>query len=103
MEASVAEPNWAPYQGKCCRAEVCPYRSLSDRIRYYWATIQGSRGGKTTVEQPNRSMFLVASQYLPRQYRKVRAGELPKRAEALIKDRIVEVYEKYGFATRPRD
>ncbi|MGI6149326.1 MAG: class II D-tagatose-bisphosphate aldolase, non-catalytic subunit [Firmicutes bacterium] len=108
MEAlMLAEPkNWAPYyKGNAAELKFARIYSLSDRIRYYWANPKAAAAVRRLLNNLNEVdvPLSLLSQYLPRQYRKVRAGELPKRAEALIKDRIVEVYEKYGFATRPRD
>ncbi|HAN94648.1 MAG TPA: D-tagatose-bisphosphate aldolase, class II, non-catalytic subunit [Firmicutes bacterium] len=104
-EVMLAEPaNWAPYY-KGSEAEVRFARkySLSDRIRYYWphpkaeAAVERLMANLGSVDIP----LTLLSQYLPRQYVKVREGRLPKEAEALIKDRIAEVYEKYLYAITP--
>ena len=96
--------NWAPYY-KGSEAEVRFARkySLSDRIRYYWphpqaaAALNKLLANLGSVDIP----LTLLSQYLPRQYAKVRTGLLKKEPEALLKDRIAEVYEKYLSATTP--
>jgi D-tagatose-1,6-bisphosphate aldolase subunit GatZ/KbaZ len=106
-EVMLAEPqHWAPYyKGSEMAVRFARNYSLSDRIRYYWAhpkaaaAVQRLLDNLRGVDIP----LSLLSQYLPRQYRKVRAEELPKEPEALIKDRIGEVLEKYRFATIPRD
>jgi D-tagatose-1,6-bisphosphate aldolase subunit GatZ/KbaZ len=104
-EVMLAEPaNWAPYY-KGSEAEVRFARkySLSDRIRYYWphpqaaAALNKLLANLGSVDIP----LTLLSQYLPRQYAKVRTGLLKKEPEALLKDRIAEVYEKYLSATTP--
>ncbi|HPT82369.1 MAG TPA: class II D-tagatose-bisphosphate aldolase, non-catalytic subunit [Limnochordia bacterium] len=104
-EIMLAEPaNWAPYyQGSPAELEFARKYSLSDRIRYYWPHPQAQAAVARLLTNLN-SVDLplpLLSQYLPRQYAKVRAGALTKRAEDLIKDRIAEVYEKYLGATKP--
>ncbi|MFO8036804.1 MAG: class II D-tagatose-bisphosphate aldolase, non-catalytic subunit [Anaerolineales bacterium] len=71
--------------------------SLSDRVRYYWSrdSVQDALDqlmeNLTSVEVP----LGLVSQYLPRQYRKVREGELRRHPEAWIEDKIASVLEKY--------
>jgi len=106
-ELMLAEPkNWAPYyKGNAEELKFARKYSLSDRIRYYWANPKAAAAVKKLLDNLNSVHIPLSllSQYLPRQYGKVRAGELLNVPEALIKDRIAEVYEKYRFATRPRE
>lgn len=77
--------------------------SLSDRIRYYWSgeNVQGALDqlmvNLTSVEIP----LGLVSQYLPRQYCKIREGELRRHPEAWIEDKIASVLEKYHQASFP--
>ncbi len=105
-EIMLAAPgNWAPYyQGSPAELRFARKYSLSDRIRYYWPQPEAIQSVGTLLANLGRVEIplTLLSQYLPRQYAKVRAGKLADTAEALIKDRIAEVYEKYLWATRPR-
>lgn len=101
----LAEPdNWAPYyRGDEQSLEFSRKYSHSDRIRYYWPNTNVAGALKrllsnlSGVEIP----LPLLSQYFPKQYAKIRTGELANDVDALIKDRIAEVYEKYRFATQP--
>ncbi len=77
--------------------------SLSDRIRYYWSknSVQGALDqlmeNLTSVEIP----LGLVSQYLPRQYHKIRKGSLRPFPEDWIEDKITAVLRKYCRATIP--
>lgn len=77
--------------------------SLNDRIRYYWSreNVQGALDqlmeNLTSVEIP----LGLVSQYLPRQYVKIREGELRRHPKAWIGDKIASVLEKYHQASFP--
>jgi D-tagatose-1,6-bisphosphate aldolase subunit GatZ/KbaZ len=43
----------------------------------------------------------LISQYLPVQYKRIRAGLLENEPEALLKDKIKAVLEDYEFAINP--
>lgn len=105
-EVMLAQPNnWAPYyKGSEADLKFARKYSLSDRIRYYWPNPEAVEALEKLLTNLNKVEIplTLLSQYLPRQYAKVRAGELENKPEALIKDRIAEVYEKYLFATQPR-
>jgi D-tagatose-1,6-bisphosphate aldolase subunit GatZ/KbaZ len=74
--------------------------SYSDRIRYYWSF--------PDVEYAKRRLFSnlaardipqpLLSQYLPRQYERVRHGGLESVPEALVFDRIRDTLQDYVFA-----
>ena len=74
--------------------------SYSDRIRYYWSY--------PDVEDAKRRLFSnlatrhipqpLLSQYLPRQYERVRHGGLESVPEALVFDRIRDTLQDYAFA-----
>lgn len=100
-----APANWAPYyKGQDWEVELARKYSLSDRIRYYWPNPNVTKALEILLENLNcvDIPYGLLSQYLPRQYSKVRSGELLAKPEELIKDRIAEIYEKYYFATQPK-
>jgi D-tagatose-1,6-bisphosphate aldolase subunit GatZ/KbaZ len=77
--------------------------SYSDRIRYYWSypDVEDARkrlfSNLATREIPET----LLSQYLPRQYERVRRGGLDNGPEALVFDRIRDTLEDYAVASRP--
>lgn len=100
-----APDNWAPYYtGEEWERAIARRYSLSDRIRYYWPNPKVSQALDTLIANLSDVEIPLGllSQYLPRQYAKVRSNELTTDPQALIKDRIAEVYEKYFFATQPQ-
>jgi D-tagatose-1,6-bisphosphate aldolase subunit GatZ/KbaZ len=78
--------------------------SYSDRIRYYWAY--------PDVEDAKRRLFSnltareipqpLLSQYLPRQYERVRHGGLESVPEALVFDHIRDTLQNYAVACNPK-
>lgn len=102
-ETMLEQPeNWQPYYGGTeTEQRFARKYSFSDRIRYYWPQPRVARSVElllanlASVEIP----LTLLSQYFPVQYAKIRAGKLNNAPEALIKDRIKEIYEKYFFAT----
>jgi D-tagatose-1,6-bisphosphate aldolase subunit GatZ/KbaZ len=78
--------------------------SYSDRIRYYWSY--------PDVEDAQRRLFSnlgareipqpLLSQYLPRQYERVRHGALESVPEALVLDRIRDTLQDYAVACNPK-
>ena len=78
--------------------------SYSDRIRYYWSY--------PDVEDAQRRLFSnlgareipqpLLSQYLPRQYERVRHGALESVPEALVFDRIRDTLQDYAVACHPQ-
>ena len=78
--------------------------SYSDRIRYYWSY--------PDVEDAQRRLFSnlgarkipqpLLSQYLPRQYERVRHGALMSVPEALVLDRIRDTLQDYAVACNPK-
>ncbi len=94
--------NWQPYYGgTAAEQRLARKYSFSDRIRYYWPqpevanSVERLLANLASVQIP----LTLLSQYFPTQYAKIRAGKLNNKPEALIKDRIKEIYEKYFFAT----
>ena len=60
--------------------------SLSDRIRYYWPVpaVQAALDKLLNNLEENPPPLTLLSQYLPRQYEQVRAGNLRPRARDLV-------------------
>ncbi len=78
--------------------------SYSDRIRYYWPhedvalAVQHLIKNLETLSIPDS----LVSQYLPNQYRAIRAGEIEKTPRALLHHKIREVLAIYSQATAMR-
>jgi len=92
------------YPGKPAARRLLRRYSYSDRIRYYWAY--------PDVEDAQRRLFSnlaareipqpLLSQYLPRQYERVRHGGLESVPEALVFDRIRDTLQDYAAACNPK-
>jgi D-tagatose-1,6-bisphosphate aldolase subunit GatZ/KbaZ len=92
------------YPGKPAARRLLRRYSYSDRIRYYWAY--------PDVEDAQRRLFSnlaareipqpLLSQYLPRQYERVRHGGLESVPEALVFDRIRDTLQDYAVACNPK-
>lgn len=74
--------------------------SFSDRVRYYWGVpsvkVALERLLKNLTERPLPLSLL--SQYLPRQYEKIREGSLANEVNAILLGRVTEVLKDYAFA-----
>lgn len=76
--------------------------SYSDRCRYYFSlpeikdTIKKLFANIDSHEVPAG----LLKQYMPRQYKKVRDGQLDMTASALAKDSVISLVEDYEYATR---
>jgi D-tagatose-1,6-bisphosphate aldolase subunit GatZ/KbaZ len=78
--------------------------SYSDRIRYYWSY--------PDVEEARKRLFsnlavrgipqTLLSQYLPRQYERVRQGRLDNEPDAVVFDRVRNTLEDYAVACKPK-
>lgn len=74
--------------------------ALSDRCRYYWgepALVAAVQRLFDNLRAHPAPLFLL-SQYLPEQYRAVRAGALANRPEALVRHRIGLCLDEYARA-----
>ena len=106
VEASMlAEPaNWqGHYHGSAEQQALLRRYSYSDRVRYYWqlpaiaAAVQ-----QLVLNLPAGSIpETVLRRYLPRQYERLRAGEIPGDAASLVVDRIKDVVRMYAAACPP--
>ncbi len=74
--------------------------SLSDRIRYYWPDLQAQAALARLIRnlEARPLPLTLLSQYLPRQYERVRRGELDSAPAALLRDRVRDVLRDYDFA-----
>ncbi len=74
--------------------------SLSDRLRYYWPDPQVRAAFERLLQNLGavRLPLALLSQYAPRQFERVRSGELAPAPGALIRDRVRDVLRDYDFA-----
>jgi D-tagatose-1,6-bisphosphate aldolase subunit GatZ/KbaZ len=97
--------NWEGYYpGEPAAKRLLRRYSYSDRIRYYWSY--------PDVEDAQKRLFYnlsvretpqpLLSQYLPRQYERVRHGGLDSVPKALVIDRIRDTLEDYAIACDPK-
>ncbi|CAI1065989.1 D-tagatose-bisphosphate aldolase, class II, non-catalytic subunit [Serratia ficaria] len=88
------------YHGNERQRYFARHFSYSDRLRYYWpdSTVQAAvaRLLDNLAHQPLPLPLL--SQYLPVQYHRVRAGQLPGDARSLALDCITDVLRAYAAA-----
>jgi D-tagatose-1,6-bisphosphate aldolase subunit GatZ/KbaZ len=88
------------YRGDAAAQAFARRYSFSDRVRYYW----GVPAVRESLARLMRNLKRVplplplVSQFFPRGYRKIREGEMPLTAEALLHSRIEAVLEDYRFA-----
>lgn len=103
-EVMLAEPgNWQKhYHGSKEEQRQARKYSFSDRCRYY----MNSDRMEEAISRLFRNLdeagipMNMLHQYMPRQYNKVIAGSLKKRAAALAKDCVVTFVEDYNYATK---
>ncbi len=94
---------WIKYhRGEDADSFIARYYSFSDRVRYYWprpkveASIQ-----KLMANLVSRKLPLpLISQYLPNQYEAVREKRIRPIPEELIRNKIMEVTDRYSAACR---
>ncbi|MBR0150332.1 MAG: class II D-tagatose-bisphosphate aldolase, non-catalytic subunit [Synergistaceae bacterium] len=95
--------NWQKhYHGSDEDKRIARKYSYSDRCRYYFSLPEI----KATIAKlfanidslPGGIPAGMLSQYMPRQYKRVRDGELSLKASALVKDCVVSLCEDYNYA-----
>lgn len=85
------------YTGSPQQLKFARSYSFSDRIRYYWPV----PGVQTALERllhnlgDNPLPLSLLSQYLPRQYEKIRLGELKNHPRELILAKVMDVLDDY--------
>lgn len=89
------------YHGLAAQRQYARAFSLSDRARYYLPHPRVQAALRTLLDNLDREGIPMAllSQYLPVQYQRVRAGQLPLRADALLMDRVGDRMDDYLDAT----
>jgi D-tagatose-1,6-bisphosphate aldolase subunit GatZ/KbaZ len=88
------------YDGDPNTQQLARRYSYSDRLRYYWADDEVDSARRSLLENLDRvgiPMPLV-SQFLTRQYDRIRAGELELTADALVIDRVRDAMRPYANA-----
>ena len=88
------------YSGSPRQQQISRFYSFSDRIRYYWTDSEV----QTAFEQLMKNLgdaqlpLSLLSEYLPRQYEKIRHGEIKNHVRALLLERICDVLNDYAAA-----
>jgi D-tagatose-1,6-bisphosphate aldolase subunit GatZ/KbaZ len=90
------------YSGSDTEIDLLLFNSYSDRIRYYWPDPQIAAAlarlvANLTAAPPSD---ILLSRYLPGQYQRVRAGELSRDPETLVRDKIRDTLRPYAAACR---
>ncbi len=104
-EMAAAPKHWQKhYRGTAEEQAVARRYSLSDRIRYYWPrpAVQESLGRLLANLQAGPVPAGLLSQFMPEQYRAVRAGEIAAEPAAFIEHKIRQVLAAYVHATGVR-
>lgn len=95
--------HWSDYYGGSSEQQrLARSYSYSDRLRYYWpdpAVAEAQEGLLANLERVAIPLPLL-SLHMPRQYERVRAGELRSGARALVLDRVRDVLRDYDWACR---
>jgi D-tagatose-1,6-bisphosphate aldolase subunit GatZ/KbaZ len=103
-EVMLEEPHWwqSYYEGGPAEQRLARRYSYSDRMRYYWPhpTIQAAQQRLVTNLRETEIPFPLLSAHLPRQYERVRRGQLEAEPKALAIDRVRDVLRDYAFACR---
>ena len=102
--AMLADPrHWQGYyQGSLEEQAISRAYSFLDRCRYYMAVpeVVAARDRLINNLAHGEIPLCMLSQYLPTQYFRVRAGELPNEAEAILLDKIGDRVDRYLYATK---
>lgn len=85
------------YSGDALAQKFARSFSFSDRIRYYWNTPESQQAFERLMLNlgENPLPLTLLSQYLPKQYEKVRSGELKNHPRELLLAHIHQVLESY--------
>ena len=88
------------YHGDFRRRKYARAFSFSDRVRYYLTNDVANNAVKALLANLSSSDIPLAliSQYLPKQYDRVRAGELKNSAVDLLIDHVGDCYDDYLYA-----
>lgn len=93
--------HWQKHYGGDAQAQkFARFYSFSDRIRYYWNTPAVQQAVERLMANLGQKPLplTLLSQYLPRQYEKIRNGQLGNQPDTLLLDRVMEVLDGYESA-----
>jgi D-tagatose-1,6-bisphosphate aldolase subunit GatZ/KbaZ len=93
--------HWRKYYVEPGRLALDLQFSLSDRIRYYWASPEVARACDRLVDRlaaHGPLPLTLLSQYLPRVYDGVRAGSVRNEVPALLREGVAHVLRDYARA-----
>jgi len=96
---------WQKYYVEPDRLALDLQFSLSDRIRYYWASPEVARACDRLLAglaARGPLPLTLLSQYLPRVYDGVRAGAVPNDVRALLREGVAHVLRDYAQACNPQ-
>ena len=105
-EAMLEEPKYWKKHYVCTEDEIALKRkfSFSDRCRYYMPEKKVSDARNAMINNLKDGVPLnLLSQFMPRQYTKVREGLLENKPEALIIDHICDTINDYLYATHQNE
>jgi D-tagatose-1,6-bisphosphate aldolase subunit GatZ/KbaZ len=101
-EAMVEKPeHWQKhYPGNSAQQALARAFSYSDRSRYYWPQPKVQKAFQQLLENLSNSPLPLSllSQFMPRQYERVRSGAISDDSRVLILDKIMEVTGTYSRA-----
>jgi D-tagatose-1,6-bisphosphate aldolase subunit GatZ/KbaZ len=88
------------YSGSPEQQNFARLYSFSDRIRYYWKFENVQVAFEHLLKNlGDRTLPLsLISEYMPRQYAKIRSGEIQSRPPALLLGQVMDVLKDYAFA-----
>jgi D-tagatose-1,6-bisphosphate aldolase subunit GatZ/KbaZ len=101
-QAMIRNPeNWKRhYRGSAERLAFDRKFSYSDRCRYYLPDPAVKKALDRLIRnlRSSRPPLSILSQFMPRQYGLIRSGRLENDPEALVKSRVIECLDDYGYA-----
>ena len=90
------------YLGNEAEVTFSLHYSFSDRVRYYWNFDGIYESFKRLIYNLDNKQIPLSllSQYLPKQFQRVRMGIIENNPDSIIEDKIIEVLEGYHLACR---
>jgi D-tagatose-1,6-bisphosphate aldolase subunit GatZ/KbaZ len=75
--------------------------SFSDRIRYYWTVPSVQAAFERLLNNLSNAPLPLSliSEYMPRQYERIRSGELENHPRGLLRDQVMVVLDDYHYAS----
>jgi len=89
------------YRGDEIAQRIARRYSFSDRVRYYWPSGEVRSAVEHLMSNltENPLPLSLISQYLPFQYERIRSGLIENSAQAMISDKILDVFRDYQLAS----